>query len=143
MTDSMGPENLVRHMQKSVVQWSVISRTWFWHVKAYFQGQAWMTDHETCTHSHLPHSYNLQILLARGNGASTNVEPCYICNSLHTPTLGYVATVLCNEVVHLVPYLHKRGLYMQPEIYITYVNYITDLSFVDMPTPAYSVPYLR
>ena len=24
---------------------------------------------------HLPHSYNLQILLARGNGASTNVEP--------------------------------------------------------------------
>ena len=25
---------------------------------------------------HLPHSYNLQILLARGNGASTNVEPC-------------------------------------------------------------------
>ena len=26
---------------------------------------------------HLPHSYNLQILLARGNGASTNVEPCY------------------------------------------------------------------
>ena len=26
---------------------------------------------------HLPHSYNLQILLARGNGASTNVEPCW------------------------------------------------------------------
>ena len=25
---------------------------------------------------HLPHSYYLQILLARGNGASTNVEPC-------------------------------------------------------------------
>ena len=25
---------------------------------------------------HLPHSYNLQILLAWGNGASTNVEPC-------------------------------------------------------------------
>ena len=25
---------------------------------------------------HLPPSYNLQILLARGNGASTNVEPC-------------------------------------------------------------------
>ena len=24
---------------------------------------------------HLPHSYNLQILLARANGASTNVEP--------------------------------------------------------------------
>ena len=24
---------------------------------------------------HLPHSYNLQILLARGNGTSTNVEP--------------------------------------------------------------------
>ena len=24
---------------------------------------------------HLPFSYNLQILLARGNGASTNVEP--------------------------------------------------------------------
>ena len=24
---------------------------------------------------HLPHSYNLQIILARGNGASTNVEP--------------------------------------------------------------------
>ena len=27
------------------------SRTWFWHVKAYFLGQAWMADHETCTHS--------------------------------------------------------------------------------------------
>ena len=27
---------------------------------------------------HLPRSYNLQILLARGNGASTNVEPCSI-----------------------------------------------------------------
>ena len=25
---------------------------------------------------HLPHNYNLQILLAQGNGASTNVEPC-------------------------------------------------------------------
>ena len=25
---------------------------------------------------HLPHSYNLQILLSRGDGASTNVEPC-------------------------------------------------------------------
>ena len=25
---------------------------------------------------HLPFSYDLQILLARGNGASTNVEPC-------------------------------------------------------------------
>ena len=25
---------------------------------------------------HLPHGYNLHILLARGNGASTNVEPC-------------------------------------------------------------------
>ena len=24
---------------------------WFWHVKAYFLGQAWMADHETCTHS--------------------------------------------------------------------------------------------
>ena len=30
---------------------------------------------------HLPHSYNLQILLARGNGASTNVEPCNILNT--------------------------------------------------------------
>ena len=27
-------------------------------------------------HFHLPFSYDLQILLARGNGASTNVEPC-------------------------------------------------------------------
>ena len=27
------------------------SRTWFWHVKAYFLGQAWIADHETCTHS--------------------------------------------------------------------------------------------
>ena len=27
---------------------------------------------------HLPHSYNLQILLARGNRASTNVEPCLL-----------------------------------------------------------------
>ena len=27
---------------------------------------------------HLPHSYNLQFLLARGNGASTNVEPCIL-----------------------------------------------------------------
>ena len=27
------------------------SSTWFWHVKAYFLGQAWMADHETCTHS--------------------------------------------------------------------------------------------
>ena len=63
-------------------------------MKAYFLGQAWMADHETfskvnlkytkwtfpvgqarCSF-HLPHSYNLQILLARGNGASTNVEPC-------------------------------------------------------------------
>ena len=25
---------------------------------------------------HLPFNYNLQILLARGNGVSTNVEPC-------------------------------------------------------------------
>ena len=30
---------------------------------------------------HLPHSYNLQILLARGNGASTNVEPWSLCIS--------------------------------------------------------------
>ena len=28
---------------------------------------------------HLPHSYNLQILLARGNGASTSVEPWSLC----------------------------------------------------------------
>ena len=27
---------------------------------------------------HLPHSYNLQILLARANGASTNFEPCHV-----------------------------------------------------------------
>ena len=27
---------------------------------------------------HLPHSYNLQFLLARGNGASTNVEPWHL-----------------------------------------------------------------
>ena len=27
---------------------------------------------------HLPYSYNLQILFARGNGASTNVEPCIL-----------------------------------------------------------------
>ena len=31
-------------------------------------------------HFHLPHSYNLQILLAQGNGASTNVEPCLLLN---------------------------------------------------------------
>ena len=63
-----------------------------------------MPDHETCPHSkvnlkytkhtfqvgqarcsfHLPHSYNLQILLARGNGASTNVEPCTVCTLYHT-----------------------------------------------------------
>ena len=30
---------------------------------------------------HLPQSYNLQILLARGNGASTNVEPWLIMES--------------------------------------------------------------
>ena len=29
---------------------------------------------------HLPHSYNLRFLLARGNGASTNVEPCKLKN---------------------------------------------------------------
>ena len=69
------------------------SRTWTWHVKAYFLGQAWMPDHilfskvnlKYIQHTypvgqarysfHLPFTYNLQILLARGNGASTNVEP--------------------------------------------------------------------
>ena len=35
---------------------------------------------------HLPHSYNLQILLARGNWASTNVEPCsHIGNLVQVP----------------------------------------------------------
>ena len=29
---------------------------------------------------HLPYSYNLQVLLARGNGASTNVEPWTLTN---------------------------------------------------------------
>ena len=33
---------------------------------------------------HLPHSYNLQILLARGNGASTNVEPWNCTILLHS-----------------------------------------------------------
>ena len=33
------------------------SRTWFWHVKAYFLGQAWMPDHETCTHKSKPEIY--------------------------------------------------------------------------------------
>ena len=31
---------------------------------------------------HLPHSYNLQILLARGNGASTNVVPWRVVESV-------------------------------------------------------------
>ena len=30
---------------------------------------------------HLPFSYNLQILFAQGNGASTNVKPCLINSS--------------------------------------------------------------
>ena len=34
---------------------------------------------------HLPHSYNLQILLARGKGASTNVEPCNDIYRLEVP----------------------------------------------------------
>ena len=37
---------------------------------------------------HLPHSYNLQILLARGNGASTNVEPCPHCLGLYPDCMG-------------------------------------------------------
>ena len=62
-------------------------------MKACFLGQAKITDHtfskvnpKYLQHSspvvqarysfHLPFSYNLQILLARGNGASTNVKPC-------------------------------------------------------------------
>ena len=74
------------------------SGTWCWHVKAYFLELAWMPDHKTLhtfskinqkyiQHTcpmgqarysfHLPFSYYLQILLARGNGASTSVEPQY------------------------------------------------------------------
>ena len=68
-------------------------------------GQAWMADHKTYSEVnlkytkcslpvgqarcsfHLPHSYNLKILLARGNGASTNVEPCqYKMMQKTTPT---------------------------------------------------------
>ena len=52
------------------------SKTWCWHVKACFLGQAWMTYLKARYSFHLPLSYNLQNLLAWGNGASTNVEPC-------------------------------------------------------------------
>ena len=38
---------------------------------------------------HLPHSYNLQILLARGNGASTNVEPCLL-SKVHRRTRQFL-----------------------------------------------------
>ena len=72
------------------------SRTWFWHVRSIFPRtsldgrprnlhtfskvnlkytkRTFPVGQARCSF-HLPHSYNLQILLDRGNGASTNVEP--------------------------------------------------------------------
>ena len=43
---------------------------------------------------YLPHSYNLQILLARGNGASTNVEPCTVLS---------LFTISMTRAVHRYP----------------------------------------
>ena len=45
---SFALENLYNHF---IIFHLKTSRTWFWHVKAYFLGQAWMADHKTCTHS--------------------------------------------------------------------------------------------
>ena len=103
------------------------SRTWCWHVKAYFLGQAWMPDHKTCTQSqkinqkylqhtcpmgqarysfHLPFSSILQILLARGNGASTNVEPLSIGTSFpsHTQNLKVTSRYLAPLLLILVEF---------------------------------------
>ena len=43
---------------------------------------------------HLPHSYNLQILLARGNGASTNVEPCKVIYIISLTLMLLVASLV-------------------------------------------------
>ena len=40
------------------------NRTWCWHVKAYFLGQAWMPDHKTCTHSQ-KQTRNIHSILAQ------------------------------------------------------------------------------
>ena len=42
---------------------------------------------------HLPFSSNLQILLAQGNGASTNVEPCEVIGSGHISLFNYCSLV--------------------------------------------------
>ena len=53
---------------------------------------------------HLPHSYNLQILLARGNGASTNVEPWH----------DFLNLGIANAVYWLLPW--------SPSIYLTLLS---------------------
>ena len=56
---------------------------------------------------HLPHSYNLQILLARGNGASTDVEPCLdLVSSPKKLTSSPVLTKQCGVVPGMVDRWH-------------------------------------
>ena len=53
---------------------------------------------------HLPFCYNLQILLARGNGASTNVEPCMIgCNIDISLLVQYLNNVFNNRINDSAP----------------------------------------
>ena len=83
-----------------------------------------MADHKTCTRTfskvnlkytkrtfpmgqarcsfHLPHSYDLQILLARGNEASTNVEPCMCGRSRGHESPHVLTADMLNE--HIIGY---------------------------------------
>ena len=75
---------------------------------------------------HLPHSYNLQILLARGNGASTNVEPWW----------KNILKVVCFQVT-----MHTyHRFYFWPKKYFFWNRFICNVMWVicNLETPSIS-----
>ena len=67
---------------------------------------------------HLPHSYNLQILLAQGNGASTNVEPWPL--NITTGELWYDGPLYSG-------FLHMTDDMLGPSLmHIKYSSYVYD-----------------
>ena len=67
---------------------------------------------------HLPHSFNLLILLARGSGASTNVEPCKgqltSFSSMETGRPRRSTVLVGVSVIHFSPPLSMGGLLCPP-----------------------------
>ena len=76
---------------------------------------------------HLPYSYNLQILLARGNGASTNVEPwsvyvyMYVCmnvciNAFMNVCIKYVCMYACIYIFMYVIVYASINMYIHVDV---------------------------